>query len=164
MVYLRKDCILREEYDTILNRICPYCTVALSCPKHTHTPRRPDLLLAVMKTSWQDKNCPSPSCALCFWMSVAASSRSTEAVEHIPEDPNPAPEHRGPSYLSLFVNNNSSQRPFQAISGLSWHILKTQKIKELCTKLWEKVWRSSISSWTKSLWENLSGIKMLVVL
>lgn len=27
MVYLRKDCILREEYHTILNRICPYCHV-----------------------------------------------------------------------------------------------------------------------------------------
>lgn len=30
MVYLRKDCILREEYHTILNRICPYCTAVIS--------------------------------------------------------------------------------------------------------------------------------------
>lgn len=30
MVYLRKDCILREEYHTILNRICQYCTVVMS--------------------------------------------------------------------------------------------------------------------------------------
>lgn len=30
MVYLRKDCILREEYHTILNRICPYCDVVIS--------------------------------------------------------------------------------------------------------------------------------------
>lgn len=29
MVYLRKDCILREEYHTILNRICQYWTVAI---------------------------------------------------------------------------------------------------------------------------------------
>lgn len=30
MVYLRKDCILREEYHTILNRICQYCTAVIS--------------------------------------------------------------------------------------------------------------------------------------
>lgn len=30
MVYLRKDCILREEYHTILNRICQYCTEVMS--------------------------------------------------------------------------------------------------------------------------------------
>lgn len=30
MVYLRKDCILREEYHTILNRICQYCTEVTS--------------------------------------------------------------------------------------------------------------------------------------
>lgn len=30
MVYLKKDCILREEYHTILNRICPYCTAVIS--------------------------------------------------------------------------------------------------------------------------------------
>lgn len=79
---------------------------------------------SVMKTCWHDKNCLSLTCELCFWMCVAASSRSTEAVEHTPEAAGPAPEHRGPSYLSLSVNNNSSQRPFQAISGLSWHLSK----------------------------------------
>lgn len=109
---------------------------------------------AVMKTCWQDKNCRSPTCELCFWMCVAASSRSTEAVEHTPGAPGPAPEHRGPSYLSLSVNNNSFQRPLQAISGLSWHIFKTHKIKKICAKQWEKVWRSLISSGTKSLRES----------
>lgn len=79
---------------------------------------------SVMKTCWQDKNGLSPTCDLCFGMCVAASSRWTEAVEHTPEAVGPAPEHRGPSYLSLSVNNNSSQRPFQAISGLSWHLSK----------------------------------------
>lgn len=130
MVYLRKDCILREEYDTILNRICPYCTVALSfLVPNTHVCLvvRTCLRLhfvareeqsSVMKTCWQDKNCLSPTCDLCFWMCVAASSRWTEAVEHTPEAAGPAPEHRGLSYLSLSVNNNSSQRPFRAIPGL----------------------------------------------
>lgn len=35
-----------------------------------------------------------------------------------PEAPGPALERRGPSYLSLSVNNSSSQRPLLAISGL----------------------------------------------
>lgn len=118
--------------------------------------------LALMKTCWQHKNRLSPTCALWFWMCVAVSGRSTEAEEHTPEVLCPAPEHRDPSYLSLSVNNNPSQRPFQAICGLSWHLLKTQKIKEIGAK-WEKVWRSTISSWTKSLWENLSEVEMLAV-
>lgn len=79
----------------------------------------------------EDKNISWCQLACAFTCGAAASSTATEAAlapapptlpyPTPPRQPleasGPAPEHRGPSSLSLSVNNSSSRRP-NAISGL----------------------------------------------
>lgn len=66
--------------------------------------------------------CADHMCFFFFFFSTACVLQLGEQQQKRrwwpPEAPGPAPERRGPSYLSLSVNNSSSQRPSLAISGL----------------------------------------------
>lgn len=85
------------------------------------------VLWRLLCTRFPNRMCCVFYVCVCVCWSIQNSNRSSAGTP--PEASDPAPERRGPSYLSLSVNNSSSQRPLRAISGLSWHLSKIRKNK-----------------------------------
>lgn len=96
---------------------------------------------SVMKTCWQDKNCLSPTCDLCFWMCVAASSRRNRSSGAHPWGCGPSTRAQR-SFISVTVCKQ--QLLPEAFPGYFWPFLTTfrdLKDKANLRKAMRKSWK-----------------------